>query len=252
MERIVAVDYIKDAIGHYAENYAVVAVDVIRATTTAITAVSMGRKCFPAPTIEAAVSIAAQLENPLLVGELGGNKPYGFDMNNSPAELAARTDISRPMVLLTTSGTKLICDAKTADAVYLACFRNYGAIARHLIGRHPRIALLGAATRGEFREEDQLCCAWIAAELFKAGYKPEDRRTEETVDRWSCAPLTACAEGKSAEYLTKTGQTKDLEFILTHVNDLDAEFMLQHDEVMRAATARSERAMPSSQCAITV
>ncbi len=33
---------------------------------------------------------------PLLVGELGGNMPFGFDLNNSPAALADRTDVAAP------------------------------------------------------------------------------------------------------------------------------------------------------------
>src|SRR5205085_231772 len=85
---------------------AIVAVDVIRATTTAVTAVALGRICFPVPSLEAAVRIEAKLERPLLVGELGGNMPHGFDLTNSPAALAKRTDVSRPMILLSSSGTK--------------------------------------------------------------------------------------------------------------------------------------------------
>ena len=62
-----------------------------------MTAVALGRRCFPVPSLDAAVPLAAKLTNPLLVGELGGNMPYGFDLNNSPADLEARTDIHRPM-----------------------------------------------------------------------------------------------------------------------------------------------------------
>ena len=28
-----------------------------------------------------------------------------------------------------------------------------------------RVAVIGAGSKGEFREEDQICCAWIAAGL---------------------------------------------------------------------------------------
>ena len=104
MDRTVVIDCFPESVRHYREGYALVAIDVIRATTTAVTAVNMGRRCFPAPSIEIALPLAARLNNPLLVGELGGNMPYGFDMNNSPAEMAHRDDLMRPMILLSSSG----------------------------------------------------------------------------------------------------------------------------------------------------
>ena len=55
--------------------WTVVGIDVIRATTTAVTAVAAGRRCFPVASLEEAVPLAARLANPLLVGELGGNRP---------------------------------------------------------------------------------------------------------------------------------------------------------------------------------
>src|SRR5207247_773709 len=111
------------------------------------------------------------LSNPILAGEMGGNMPYGFDLDNSPPALANRSDIDRPMVLVSTSGTQLMCEsAKAARVVYTACLRNYSAQAACLVAQHPDVAIVGAGSRGEFREEDQLCCAWIAQRLLDVGY----------------------------------------------------------------------------------
>ena len=93
--------------------------------------------------------------------------------------------------------------------------------------------MIGAGTRGEFREEDQMCCAWIAEGLMRAGYNPEDEKTKEIVTRWSGAPVQACSKGNSAEYLRNSGQARDLEFILSHVDDISSAFMVKHDEVVR-------------------
>jgi len=232
MDQTVIIDCFPESIRHYKEGYAIVGVDVIRATTTAVTSVTLGRRCFPVPSIEVALPLAAKLNNPLLVGELGGLMPYGFDMNNSPVELMHRSDAFRPMILLSSSGTKLMYDAGSCDAAYVACFRNAQAIVNHILGRHRRVAVIGAGTRGEFREEDQMCCAWIADGLLREGYKPEDAETVEIVKRWRGQPLKASANGKSAEYLCKNGQMKDLDFILSHNNDLDAVCMVKHDEVV--------------------
>jgi 2-phosphosulfolactate phosphatase len=117
----------------------------------------VGRRCFPAPSIEAAIPLVARLDDQLLVGELGGNMPYGFHLTNNPAALALQGDVSRPTILLPTPGTKVLCAAEGRAAVHAACLRNYTARVRSLAARHPKVAVIGAGTRGEFREEDQMC-----------------------------------------------------------------------------------------------
>ena len=238
MSKTVVIDCFPESARHYSEAYAIVAVDVIRATTTAITGVNLGRRCFAVPNIEAALPLAARLTDPLLVGELGGNMPYGFHLTNSPAHIAVRDyDATRPMILLSSSGTQLIHEAKDAPALYLACLRNYTVTADYLADRHRRVAVLGAGTRGEFREEDQLCCAWIARELIALGYAAEDENTREIVERWGDSSVEDCTEGNSASYLRNTGQLEDLDFILQHVDDLRAVYMLKHDEIVEIAVS---------------
>jgi len=230
----VVIDCFPDSAARYRDGYAVVVVDVIRATTTAVTGVALGRRCFPERTITDAVTRASRLEQPLLVGELGGHMPFGFDLTNSPAALARRADVHRPMVLLSSSGTELMKNAEGCEAVYIACFRNYRATVLHAAGRHSQIAVLGAGTRGEFREEDQMCCAWIAEGLLKLGYVAADRRTEELVERWSGAPPDACLVSRSVIYLQQSGQLEDLDFILARVDDVTGSFRLADGEVTLA------------------
>ena len=216
----VLIDYFP-AHGSCEPAHAVVAIDVIRATTTAVTAVSQGRRCFPVTSVQAAHELAAKLEAPLLIGELGGEKPPSFDMNNSPAALAARTDTNRPVILLSSSGTQLLDSLRAHSSVYVACFRNIGAIANELKNSYVDTTLLGAGTLGEFREEDQMCCAWIAEELTRSGYQLADRRTTDIVLKWRSTKPDACLVGKSAQFLTRTNQLRDLRFILSNVNDLN-------------------------------
>jgi 2-phosphosulfolactate phosphatase len=225
MPRRVVIDCFPESLERYGAGWAVVAVDIIRATTTAVTAVAAGRACYPAPTLDAALELAAGLDRPLLVGELGGSMPFGFDLNNSPAALARRTDPQRPVVLLSTTGTRLLARTSPRQTVHAACLRNLTAQTTRLIGRHDRVAVIGAGARGEFRDEDQLACAWIADGLVNAGYRP-DGRTAELVARWRGAPVETVARGPSANYLRRTGQLEDLEFILAHIDDLDATFEL--------------------------
>jgi 2-phosphosulfolactate phosphatase len=241
MRGSVVIDCFPDSVVRYREAYAIVAIDVIRAMTSAVTAVAMGRQCFPVPSLEAALHLAAELNNPLMVGELGGEMPDGFDMNNSPAELARRTDIFRPMILLSSTGTKLIWEAGKCDAAYVACFRNYASLSNYLVRHHRKVAVIGAGSRGEFREEDQMCCAWIAENLIEAGYEAQDDKTVEIVQRWSGAPPDAFISNRSVDYLRRSGQLEDLEFILTHVNDLSDTFLIRYGQIVMVPSEKQTR-----------
>jgi 2-phosphosulfolactate phosphatase len=232
----------------YPPGTAIVAVDVIRSTTTAITAVSGGRQCFVVPSLEAATRRRATLDGAFMVGELGGNMPFGFDATNSPVAVAQLGHLQRPLILLSSSGTRLMTEASIAtDRAYVACLRNWTSQARALVALPvENVVLLGAGTRGEFREEDQICCAWIAAALLSAGAETDDQ-TRQLVTRWSSAPVSSIADGSSGSYLQRSGQLHDLEFILTHVDDVDAVFMMRGDEVCIAQSATDQPpTIPSS------
>jgi 2-phosphosulfolactate phosphatase len=235
----VEIDFSPERATTYGEGAAIIAVDVIRATTTAVTGVVLGRECYPVPSLEVAVPLAARLHRPLLVGELGGNRPYGFDLTNSPYELAHRTDTERPMILLSTSGTRLISAPPRAERVYVACLRNFRAQAAWMIGRHERVVVLGAGTRGQFREEDQLCCAWIARELVAAGYAPHDERTRKIIARWADEPVESMLVSPSVTYLRETAQEDDLEFVLNHVDDVDHAFVMEGNRLVLAEAERN-------------
>jgi 2-phosphosulfolactate phosphatase len=231
VQKSVAIDYLPESVSRYRSGWAIVAIDVIRATTTAITAAAAGWRCFPTPTIEAALALAQEFDDPLLAGESGGNIPNGFEMDNSPAQLALRTDTQRPLVLVSSSGTKVIHEAAGCEAVYLSCFRNYSFLAGYLAARHARVAIVGAGSSGEFREEDQACCAWTAAGLVRQGYLPENPQTAALISRWRDQPPEACLCSRSVSFLKRTDRIRDLDFIFAHIDDLPAIFAVRNGEV---------------------
>jgi 2-phosphosulfolactate phosphatase len=233
LRRTVAIGCFSEGFEAFGEGGTTVAIDVIRATTTAVTGVALGRRCYPVGTLDDAERLSHELDDPLLVGELGGEMPYGFDITNSPAQLADRSDSERPMILVSTSGTRLITSAPSP--VFVACLRNYEAQIDELVRGHPQVVLVGAGTRGEFREEDQLCCSWIGAGLLSAGYEAVDETTTRVIERWRDSPAEAFVGGKSTEYLRETQQLRDLEFILGHINDLPGVFVYNDGEVAPAA-----------------
>jgi 2-phosphosulfolactate phosphatase len=227
------IDVLPESARAYTDGWAVVAVDVMRATTTAVTVAWSGRRCLPVPSLEAARAAARTLERPLLMGEVAGEMPDGFELQNSPSSIERRDDLERPAVLLSSSGTRLLHEATGADAVYASCLRNVSAQVRHLGEHHRRVAVIGAGTKGDFRREDQFGCAQVASGLLELGYRAEDPRTREIVDRWRGAPVEECAGGRSADYLRRTGQLEDLEFVLTRIDDVSGVFPFEAGQLRR-------------------
>jgi 2-phosphosulfolactate phosphatase len=167
------------------------------------------------------------------MGEVAGSMPDGFELQNSPSSIERQNDLKRPAVLLSSSGTRLLHEATGADAVYAACLRNVSAQVRHLSEHHPRVAVIGAGTKGEFRREDQFGCAQIATGLLELGYRAGDQGTVDIVERWRGAPVEECAGGRSADYLRRTGQGEDLEFVLTRIDDISGVFPFEAGQLRR-------------------
>ena len=229
MPRVV-VDHLPRNAARFGPGWVVVAVDVFRATTTACTALASGRRCVPVASVPEAFERGRDL-GAVLAGEQGGCLIEGFDLNNSPAELILRDDTERPLVLLTSSGTELLYAAAGADAVFAACLRNASAQARWLRSWDTDVAVIGAGTRDEVRMEDELCCARVAEQLIDWGFTP-DARTVDAVRRWTGVAVEECAKGRSAAFLRESGQERDIDFVVRHVDDVDAVYVMRDHELV--------------------
>src|SRR5215469_12593087 len=97
------------------------------------------------------------------------------------------------------------------------------------------VAVIGTGSRGQFREEDQLCCAWIAEGLLAAGYEALNERTSAIVEQWSGVPVDVICTGASADYLRNTGQIRDLDYILAHIDDLTEIYRFERSQIIKHA-----------------
>jgi 2-phosphosulfolactate phosphatase len=229
-----AIDALPEQAGRYREDHVLVAVDVFRATTVILTALARGRAVFPVATPEAARRAAERIPAALLAGEQRGEVPSGFDLDNSPA-LLDRLPGERPLVLVTSAGTRLLECCRGAPRVHVACLRNLRSTAEHLAESGGQVALLGAGTAGEPRPEDQLACAWIGERLLECGFAAENEATVRAVREFRGAGLRAVIEGsRSTAWLRANGKGEDVDFVLAHVDDLDAVAALDGEQVTLA------------------
>ena len=74
----------------------------------------------------------------LLVQRQRGHRAVG-----AIAAIARQGAPERPVILLSTTGTKLLCQRGPYEAMYAACLRNYRAQADWVLDRHARIAVVG-------------------------------------------------------------------------------------------------------------
>jgi 2-phosphosulfolactate phosphatase len=148
-----------------------VAIDVLRATTTAVTALINGAAgIVPAGDPEEALTLAAKLApgSYVLGGERGSLRLPGFHLGNSPGEYAPAVVADRQVILTTTNGTATIRLAGRAQAAAAACLLNGRAVGAWAAMTGLDLAILCAGTQGEFSLEDAICAGQVVDAFVEA------------------------------------------------------------------------------------
>jgi 2-phosphosulfolactate phosphatase len=152
----------------------VVIVDVLRAFTTAAVAFERGAKHI---VMVAGVDDARRLQRrgagDLVMGEVDGRKPDGFDFGNSPHEMSRADVRGKTLIQSTRAGTTGIESAARAKRIYAASFAVAGATARAILRDRPAtvsIVAMGQDAR-ERSDEDELCAMYLRNLL--EGRKPD-------------------------------------------------------------------------------
>nr|WP_053377866.1 2-phosphosulfolactate phosphatase [Paenibacillus sp. FJAT-27812] len=139
-------------------------IDVLRATSTIVTAIAAGASCIiPAETVMEARAL--QRPGDLLGGERFCRKIAGFDLGNSPEEYTEQVVAGKRIVLTTTNGTRAIHKSMRADHVITASLLNAEACARTAIELRRDVVILCAGSHDEFAIEDGLCAGLVLDRL---------------------------------------------------------------------------------------
>ncbi|MFZ5831659.1 MAG: 2-phosphosulfolactate phosphatase [Planctomycetota bacterium] len=151
-----------------------VVVDVLRASTTIITALEAGAKeVIPCQEIEEARRFAVQFppDEVILGGERKGLPIEGFDLGNSPDEYTPYSVAEKTVVFTTTNGTRAIHHALPAARVLIGAFVNASAIFGQLIdARH--IHIVCAGTDGEISQDDVLLAGMLVERIERQSGMP--------------------------------------------------------------------------------
>lgn len=184
-----------------------VVIDVLRATSTAVTALSRGyRSVICCADLDTARSLRRAGRD--LAGERHCRPLPGFDYGNSPRELP--DGAGRELVLCTTNGSGAIAAAAAmADDVILAALLNLDAVVRFL-PHDEDITVVCAGTDGRYAIEDVYVAGRIIAGL--PGRRTDAARGAECAAYAygnSLQPLALSANGR---VLLDTGQSGDIDF----------------------------------------
>ncbi len=153
----------------------VVVLDVLRATSSVVTALANGAKEVRLlGTVEEVTAAVVTTPPPVITaGERGCLKVPGFDLGNSPAEFKTDRISGTTVLLSTTNGTRAAIAARDAHTLCLACLLNASATAkaltRELDSLHTIFVLAG--TNGRIAHEDMIGAGAILWSLLGDSYR---------------------------------------------------------------------------------
>lgn len=139
---------------------AVVVIDVLRATSTVVTALAAGARSVQPVTSIARALAARHGPQVVIGGERNGVRPAGFDLGNSPGEYTPERVRGRDVILTTTNGTRAFARAARARRVVAGSLLNRAAVARAL-AEEPEVVLLCSGNQGTPSFEDLLAAGAI-------------------------------------------------------------------------------------------
>ena len=152
----------------------VIIIDVFRAFTTAAIAFDHGvERITLVAEVEEALELYRKGGGDLVMGEVDGKRPDGFDMGNSPYEITPVELAGKSIVQSTRAGTVGVAAAVNADTIYLGSFvvaqATVDAIRRE---DPPLVSIVAMGDQGRTRSDEDEHCALYLRNLLE-GRSPD-------------------------------------------------------------------------------
>jgi 2-phosphosulfolactate phosphatase len=214
-------------------NTTCVVFDVLRATTSMITALDHGAdSIIPVQDIPEALARKQQLPDALLAGERDGlpiplalAQGTEFDFGNSPREFTPNRVARRTIIMTTTNGTRGLRACSGATTILVACFRNLRAVTEHLLLAPPAtLVVVCSGTYDQASLEDTLAAGTLCASVWPSyadGHVADSTLIAIALhDRWQHDPPAAMRLARNGRRLLAHPTLHD-----------DVHFCLQRDTV---------------------
>ena len=199
------------------ENFSVVIVDILRATTAMCTAFEMGAtEIIPVAEIEE--TIKYRNNGYLIAGERDGIVIDGADFGNSPFNFTREKVNGKKIVITTTNGTQTIKAAHISNTVVLGAFSNISYLTDWLAKRDQNVVIFCSGWKNKFNLEDSLLAGSLAQRLLKMGFESDCDSTKGAIDLWDIAKVDVLAYIQKASHrkrLQRLGLDDVLEYCFT-------------------------------------
>ncbi|MGB3852701.1 MAG: 2-phosphosulfolactate phosphatase [Tunicatimonas sp.] len=149
---------------HELANQTVVVVDILRATSSMVTAFAHGAKQI-VPVAHPEECRAWRTRGYLIAGERDGRKINNFDLGNSPLEYAPERVRGQLLAMTTTNGTRTIEEAKGARQLIIGAFLNLNAVTDFLRAQASAVVIACAGWKGHVNLEDTLFAGAVVSAL---------------------------------------------------------------------------------------
>ncbi len=199
------------------ENFTVVVIDILRATTAICTALKNGAiEMLPLSEIEETKKYRPL--GYLIAGERDGIVIEGADFGNSPFNFTEENVKGKKIVITTTNGTQTIAKAKISDTVVLGAFSNISVLTKWLASWNKNIVLFCAGWKNKFNLEDTVFAGALAERLLANGFSSNCDSTAAAIDLWHAAKPDMLAYMEKAAHrhrLKRLGLDDVLEYCFT-------------------------------------
>lgn len=197
----------------------VVIVDILRATSTIVTALGAGvTQVFPVATLEECAALGQQ-HGCLTAAERDGLPAAGFDLGNSPFGFLdpARPVRGRALAISTTNGTAALRQSLAAEAVVCGAFLNLAAVVNFARQQQRDVLVVCAGWKGQFCLEDTVFGGALAERLAADFDVQSSDATLAALHLWERAKPDLAAyllQSSHVRRLNSLEASKDFEFCL--------------------------------------
>jgi 2-phosphosulfolactate phosphatase len=169
------------------ENYVVVLVDILRATTSICTAFSNGvSSIIPVGDMEEARDYKGK--GYLVASEQDGKKLDFADFGNSAFSFTREKVSGKTLVYCTTNGTKALETARSAEQIVIGSFINLGALTEWIRSRKVNVVILCSGWKNKFCLEDTLFAGALASALLeRSDFISNCDSAMASIDLWKLA-----------------------------------------------------------------
>ena len=169
------------------ENFIVVLVDILRATTSICTAFQNGVvKIIPVASLDEARRLKE--EGYLVASEQDGKKLDFADFGNSAFHLTREAIGGRTLVYCTTNGTRALDMARSAQKIAMGAFINISALAGWLMTQEKNVVILCSGWKNKFCLEDTLFAGALSERLLdNPGFESHCDSVAASLDLWNIA-----------------------------------------------------------------